>query len=118
MSTPSSPGGAASAVPNSTTAILSLVAGILGLTAFPFIGSIVAVITGTMAKREIEASAGSLGGEGMATAGLVLGWIGIALGVLGLCVGVSLVAVPCLLALTLGGEFQSLVPGLLALVAW
>jgi hypothetical protein len=72
--------------PNSTTAIISLVAGILGLTLFPFIGSIIAVILGHMAKGEIARSNGTIGGSGAATFGLVLGYIGVGLSVLGLCV--------------------------------
>jgi hypothetical protein len=73
------------AQPNSTMAIVSLVAGILGLTAFPVIASIVAVVTGHMAKGEIARSNGTLGGSGLATAGLIMGYIGLALLVLGLC---------------------------------
>jgi len=73
------------AQPNSTTAIISLIAGILGLTAFPIIGSIIAVVTGHMAKGEIARSNGTLGGGGLATAGLIMGYIGIGLCVLGLC---------------------------------
>ncbi|MBU0513047.1 MAG: DUF4190 domain-containing protein [Chloroflexi bacterium] len=76
-----------SVVPNSTTAMISLVAGILGLTLFPFIGSVIALITGSMAKKEINASAGTLGGEGLATAGIIMGWIGVAIGVIGFCIG-------------------------------
>ena len=64
---------------NSTLAIISLVAGILGLTVLFGVGSIVAVITGHMAKNEITKSDGSLGGSGMATAGLITGYVGIAL---------------------------------------
>jgi hypothetical protein len=70
---------------NSTTAIISLIAGILGLVAFPIIGSIIAVITGHMAKNEIARSGGAIGGGGLATAGLILGYIGVGLTVLGLC---------------------------------
>ena len=71
----------------SNLAVISLVAGVLGLTFFPLLGSIVAVITGPMAKKEIIESGGELSGNGMATAGMVLGWIAIALMVLGLCIG-------------------------------
>jgi len=70
---------------NSTTAIISLVSGILGWTFVPFLGSIVAVITGHMAKSEIKRSAGTIGGNGMATAGLILGYVAIALGICALC---------------------------------
>jgi len=65
---------------------VSLITGILGLTFIPLLGSIVAVITGPMAQKEIQESQGSLGGEGLAKAGIILGWIGIGLGILGLCI--------------------------------
>jgi hypothetical protein len=108
----------APAPPNSNMAIVSLVAGILGLTFFPFLGSIAAVITGYMARKEIEQSMGALSGTGLATAGLVLGWIGIALGVLGLCVGGAFIIIPlCLLALGLSVKGSSLlIPALIALL--
>ncbi len=48
----------------STMAVVSLVAGILGLSLLPFIGSIVAVITGPIAKRDIAASGGAANGRG------------------------------------------------------
>jgi hypothetical protein len=57
---------------NSSLAIVSLVSGIVGL-CLPLLGGIVAVITGHMAKKEIHASGDTLGGNGLATAGLVLG---------------------------------------------
>jgi hypothetical protein len=84
--------------PTSTMAIVSLVAGILGLTLFPFFGSIVAVITGPMAKKEIQQSMGSLEGEGLAKAGIIIGWIGIGLGVLGCCGAIIAFVIPMLLA--------------------
>ena len=56
------------------------------------IGSILAVIFGVMARREIRASEGAQGGEGLATAGLVIGWVGLALTFL-FVVAVVLVAV-------------------------
>lgn len=66
--------------PTSTTAVISLISGILGLTFIPFLGSILALVLGYMSKKEIEQSAGSLSGTGLATAGIVMGWIGVALG--------------------------------------
>ncbi len=71
--------------PNSTMALASLILGILGWTVIPGIGSIAAIITGHMAKSEIKNSMGALGGSGMATAGLVLGYASIALGVCAVC---------------------------------
>ena len=98
--------------PTNSMAIVSLVAAILGMTLFPFFGSIVAVITGPMAKREIAASGGAVGGEGLAQAGIILGWVGIALSVLGLCVFGVLVALPfCLAAFgASSGDWSSMLP--------
>jgi hypothetical protein len=102
------PSGPSAEVPNSSTAVISLITGILGLTFLPVVGSIVALITGSMAKREIAESAGALGGEGMAQVGVILGWIGIGLTVLGICVaGVFLVVPLCLLTLGLSSESWS-----------
>ncbi len=97
--------------PTSTLAIVSLVAGICGFTIFPFLGSIVAVITGPMAKKEILNSRGALGGEGLAKAGIIMGWIGIGLGILGICIGAAVVIVPLILvALGISNSSSSLLP--------
>ena len=106
-------------IPNSSTAVISLVAGILGLTFLPIIGSIVALITGSMANKEIAQSAGTLGGEGMARVGVILGWIGIGLAVLGACItGVVIIIPLCLLALGLGAEsFSSLLPSVVSFLS-
>jgi hypothetical protein len=89
--------------PTSTTAIISLIGGIAGWTVLPFLGSIVAIICGHIAKSEIKKSAGTVGGNGIATAGLVLGYISIALGVCLICVlvilpllGISLISIPAI----------------------
>lgn len=66
-------------------AIASLVLGILWLW---WIGSILALILGYSAREEIRTSQSPMGGGGMATAGIVLGWIGVATGclmIMGLC---------------------------------
>ncbi len=57
-------------------AIASMVLGILWLY---WIGSILALIFGYVAKRQIDESGGMQGGRGMAVAGIVLGWVGIGL---------------------------------------
>ena len=69
----------------SSLAIVSLVAGILGVTIAWGLGSLVAVITGTMATREIRARPEELGGAGTARAGVILGWVGIGRIALVLC---------------------------------
>ncbi|KAF1702245.1 DUF4190 domain-containing protein [Pseudoxanthomonas suwonensis] len=68
----------------SPLAITSLVTGLLGWTLMPVLGSLVAIVTGHMARAEIRRSAGALDGDGLATVGLVLGWLPLMLGMLGL----------------------------------
>jgi hypothetical protein len=58
----------------STTAIISLVSGLLGWTLLPLIGSVVAIVTGHMARAEIRRNPQALEGDGLAIAGLVLGY--------------------------------------------
>ena len=105
---------------NSSLAVLSLVCGVLGLTLLPLIGSVVAVITAPMAKREIEESGGTLTGAEMANIGQILGWIGIALLGIGLCCCFALVIIPVLASLgiiiTSSSSYYWLAPGLLGLL--
>ncbi len=63
-------------------AVTSLVLGILGFFCLGPLGAIPAVICGHVAMSRIRASAGTLQGEGMALAGLIMGYVGIALMVL------------------------------------
>lgn len=72
-------------IKDSTLAIISLIAGITSWMIFPLIGAIAAVITGHLAKKEIRESAGMLKGSGMATAGLILGYVQIGVVLLGAC---------------------------------
>ena len=62
-------------------AIASLILGVGGFLIIPIVLSVLAIILGRSAKREIAERPG-LGGEGLASAGVVLGWIGIAFGAL------------------------------------
>jgi hypothetical protein len=55
-------------------AIASLVLGILWIY---WLGSILALVFGYIAKREIRKSSEPIEGSGLATAGIVLGWVGI-----------------------------------------
>jgi uncharacterized protein DUF4190 len=72
-------------IPQSTLAIISLIAGIGGFTFLPLIGSIIALLTGYAARKETRAAPPTASGDGMATAGIVLGWVQIGLGAIGLC---------------------------------
>jgi len=73
------------ALPTSTLAIISLVAAILGFTMLPIIGSIVAIVTGYSARKETRAVPALVGGDGLATAGIIMGWIQVGLAVVGTC---------------------------------
>ena len=66
----------------SNYAVIALVAGILGWTLLPFLGSLGGIIFGHMARGEIRRSNGQLDGDGLAVTGLVLGWINVMLAVL------------------------------------
>lgn len=78
--TPLPPAGTLPAVAppeNNMLAIISLVSGILGWTLLPFLASIAAVICGHLARAEIRREPGRYSGDGLAIAGLVLGWLSI-----------------------------------------
>jgi hypothetical protein len=59
----------------SSLAVASLVLGLLGWNLLFFVGSILAIVFGHSALRDIRESNGRVSGAGMATAGLVLGYI-------------------------------------------
>jgi len=64
-------------------AIVSLIAGILGIPCCGcFVFGIVAAVTGYLAKKEIAESQGTKGGANLAQWGFILGLVGIGLGVL------------------------------------
>nr|WP_281372405.1 DUF4190 domain-containing protein [Prauserella isguenensis] len=67
-------------------AVASMVLGILWLY---WLGSILALIFGYIAKKQIEQR--HEGGGGMATAGIVLGWVG--LGILTAILGIAAVSI-------------------------
>ena len=60
-------------------AIASLILGIAGLVLIGPLGAIPAVICGHMAKSRIKESQGTLQGDGMALAGLILGYVNLGL---------------------------------------
>jgi len=68
---------------NSTMAIISLIGGIAGFTVLPLLGSLAGIIFGHIAKNEIKKSGGMVGGNGMATWGLILGYVAVGLAVCG-----------------------------------
>ncbi|MES2404814.1 MAG: DUF4190 domain-containing protein [Pseudomonadota bacterium] len=63
----------------SSLAIVSLIFGILAYIFLPFLGALIAVICGHSARSEIRrAPPGTIEGDGLALAGLILGWIQLA----------------------------------------
>src|SRR5438093_2510845 len=72
-------------------AIWSLVLAILSFTCGWLFTAIPAVICGHVARSKIRKSGGTLGGKGIATAGLILGYVALALGVMGIPLLVSMI---------------------------
>jgi len=72
-------------------AIWSLVLAILSFTCGWLFTAIPAVICGHIARSKIRKSGGALGGKGIATAGLILGYIALTLGVMGIPLLVSMI---------------------------
>lgn len=80
----------AAVAPTSTLAIVSLCLGIASYVVIPIVGAIGAIICGHMARKEIRESAGRTKGDGMALAGLILGYAHF---VLGCIVGAIILAI-------------------------
>ncbi|GAB1595527.1 DUF4190 domain-containing protein [Lysobacter claricitrinus] len=76
--------------PSSQLAIASLVLGLLSWVMLPVLGGIGAVVCGHLARRDIRAARGALGGDGMAVAGLVLGYLHLVLLIVGVIVAILL----------------------------
>jgi hypothetical protein len=67
----------------SGTAIASLIFGIVAWFGLPIIGALVAVICGHIARAEIRRMPpGTIEGDGMAIAGLILGYLQLVIGLL------------------------------------
>jgi hypothetical protein len=73
-------------------AIVSLVSGVLGWIGLFGLGGLAAVIAGHVAKNQIRNSAGLMGGDGLATAGLVLGYLNLAFALLAMCLAALVLA--------------------------
>jgi len=67
------------AAKTSGMAIASLVTGIFGL-------SLIAIILGFIARKQIRESMGAQSGEGLATAGIILGFVWLALSAICSCI--------------------------------
>jgi hypothetical protein len=82
---PPPPGAGGYAAPQTNQkALWSMILGILGIVCCGIFAGIPALILGNSAKKEIAASGGAQTGDGMAKAGVILGWISIAFSILGI----------------------------------
>jgi hypothetical protein len=68
--------------PTNNLAIFSLVASVVGWVAIPLLGHIAGIVLGHMARQEIVRSGGAQGGDGLALAGLIVGYAGLVFSVL------------------------------------
>jgi hypothetical protein len=75
-------GGAVPASGGQSTNPLAIVSLVCSLLCFGGLGSIAAIITGNMAKKQIAESGGTQGGEQLAQAGIIIGIVGLVLIVL------------------------------------
>jgi len=92
---PPPPAGGAVAPRTDGMAIASLICsfGILVFSCFGIVTSILAVVFAKKAERNIANSGGQLGGEGLAKAGKIIGWIGIGLWAVGVVFLIVLVII-------------------------
>ncbi|MCC2333374.1 DUF4190 domain-containing protein [Cellulomonas wangsupingiae] len=100
------PPGAGPYMPRNDLAVWSLVLGLLGVLGCVFFTGIPAVVVGANARKAV--AAGQADNEGMATAGIVLGWVATGLGVL--VVALFLMALVPLFLVGLTVPFMSSVP--------
>jgi len=88
---PPAPYGSVPPQGQNTMAVVSLIFGIAGFVVVGIIGSIVALITGNSAKKQIAQTGQP--GLGLAKAGVILGWIGVGLTIVGVIALIILVVV-------------------------
>jgi hypothetical protein len=100
--------------PTNNLAIFSLVASILGWVAAPVIGHIAGIVLGHIARNEIAHSGGTQGGDGLALAGLVVGYAGLALSILSILGGLAFLGlgIGCGLCALLSAFFDGRMEGL------
>ncbi len=80
-------------LPTSGLAVGSLVMSILSWLLLPILGSIIGLVLGYAARKETRAAPPTAGGDGLATAGIIISWINIGL------VGVSCLVIAVLMVL-------------------
>jgi hypothetical protein len=86
-----SSGDASYSAPTDGKAIAALVCGIVGVAVCAPVG-IAAIVLGSQSRSSIAESGGRLQGDGMALAGLIMGWVGVGLLILWILVFVIVLA--------------------------
>lgn len=97
--------------PTSGMAIGSLIASIAGFIIVPLLGGIVGLILGYIAKKQIRESEGTLAGAGLATAGIIMGWIQVVLLGLPVC-AICVIFVLTLMGPGIGDIFSNIIIGI------
>ncbi len=98
--------------PTSGMAIGSLIASIAGFIIVPILGGIVGLILGYVAKKQIRESEGTLAGEGLATAGIIMGWIQVALLVVFVVLPICVIVLLTLMGPGIGDIFSNIMMGI------
>ncbi len=91
-------------LPTSGLATASLVTGILGFVLLPLVCSIIAIVTGYAARNETRSIPPRASGDGMATAGIVMGYVQLGLIAVALLCVILSVFLPLGLAGLFGGS--------------
>jgi hypothetical protein len=94
----------------SSMAVVSLVLGIASYFLIPLLGAIAAIITGNLAKKEIQQDPENLSGEGLARWGMILGWVNIGISVIGMCLAIFIVILSLLTAFGLAAVPLLIIP--------
>ncbi|MGH8896877.1 MAG: DUF4190 domain-containing protein [Egibacteraceae bacterium] len=86
---PAVPGGPGYVVYQQATNGLAVASLVLGIIWIWWIGSILALIFGYVAKSQIDQSEGRQTGRGLAVAGIALGWVGVGVLLLFIVIGIG-----------------------------
>ena len=74
-----------------------------------FAGSVTAVVTGHLGRKQIKESGGMQGGDSLAMFGLILGWIGVVINILMICLVIVSILGLTLLGPEIGNVFSDIV---------
>jgi len=104
--------GYARPLPTDGMAVASLIMGIVAFVFCPLLAAALAIIFGYIAKGNIRSSGGALGGDGMATMGIILGFVNLAITAI-----VIIIVIIAVLAGTHTNGWSMISPAVLPLLA-